>query len=225
MFIGVRGTLAPAGSGSAEGGRVYASGGFGQQIQSLVPKFNADAFTTWARAIRYNAAGGTGYLSSFVDGQQKLLAVLNSLADCGGLMPLIYLAGHSQGADIVMATLGNSQLKATVWKNIKAVAVFGDPMWSAGKNYNYTAATSGSGILGPRGPGITNLIESRYWIYGYPQTGSTQKWMSRVRSWCYTNDWACQALPLTDSTNASHNNYAQHMPAVFSWMLHMGEWT
>lgn len=151
--------------------------------------------------------------------------MLNSLADCGGLMPLIYLAGHSQGADVVMSVLGNSQLKESVWRNIKAVAVFGDPMWSAGKNYNYTAATSGNGILGPRGSGLTNLIESRYWIYGWAQGASSQKWFSRVRSWCYTNDWACQALPLTDSTNASHNNYAQHMPTVFSWMMHMGEWT
>lgn len=32
VFIGVRGTDAPAGTGSEENGRVYASGGFGAQI-------------------------------------------------------------------------------------------------------------------------------------------------------------------------------------------------
>lgn len=225
VFIGVRGSDAPAGSGSEEGGRVYASGGFGDQIAALAPSFNADVFSTWARAIRYDARGGTEYWPSQLDGEQKLVTVLNSLADCGGQMPLIFLAGHSQGADVVLEALANSQLLKSVWVNIKAVAVFGDPKFRSGMNFNFSPPPGGQGILGARTTGLTNVLESRYWFYGYPQWADHPMWSSRIRSWCYPNDWACQSLALNSSTNASHNNYAQHMPDVFSWMMHMGEWT
>lgn len=224
IMIGVRGTDATGGVGTEEDGRVYASGGFGPQLSSLAGYADADGFKTWARAINYPASGGLLYNSSVDDGVAKLIAVLNSTLRCS-LPPLIFVTGHSQGADVVLHALANPSLKKEVIGNIKAVAVFGDPQWTGGVNYNYLPPkATGYGILGARPSYETYALENTFWVYGYPPEGTGQAWMSRIRSYCYANDWACQNLLLNDSTNATHNSYKAEAYNVWQWMVRLSEW-
>lgn len=224
IMIGVRGTDAPAGVGTTQNGRVYVTGGFGPQLSSLASYADADGFKTWSAAINYPASGGLLYNSSVDEGVSKLISLLNSTLQCP-LPPLIFLAGHSQGADVVMHVLASPSLKPTVIENIKAAAVFGDPQWTGGSNYNYQPpSTSGYGILGPRGGWERYTLENTYWVYGWPPGGTGQGWLSRIRSYCYANDWACQNLALTASTDATHNSYSAQAYNVWQWMVKLSEW-
>lgn len=221
IFIGVRGTNAPQGS-SPSGGNIWLNGGFGDQVEPVRAKFAASLGEyLWSASVNYPATGEGSYLSSQQTGTSRLISELNLITACQ-FDPPIVLVGHSQGADVIAMALSSPQLSAAAKQQVKAAILYGDPFWTAGMNYNAPGfATSGHGLLGGRGSYWTDILQTQYWQYGWPYQGSGQGYFSRIRSYCYTNDWACQNLPINTSTNATHNAYKNLAQSAFDWAQYM----
>lgn len=109
VFIGVRGTGAPAGSASAHGGRVWTSGGMGDQLSVLAGKIGSELYPTYFSSLNYPASA-TNYSGSVATGSATLINELNYLSTlCGGYGPAVVIAGHSQGAHVISDALGAAQ--------------------------------------------------------------------------------------------------------------------
>jgi len=127
VIIAVRGTDAPAGSGSVHDGRLYASGGHGDQLDQIPTLAAAAPPAYYVRGLNY-PAGGANYPVSVANGMNTLVQELNWLANqCGQYGPTVFLMGHSQGADVVLNAFANPSLSAKARQSIRGIAVFGDP--------------------------------------------------------------------------------------------------
>jgi pimeloyl-ACP methyl ester carboxylesterase len=172
VVIGVRGTDAAPGKGSLHSGRLYSDGGFGTEIQPLINQLRRDVFPYYYHALNYPAAGGTGYIDSVNKGRSRLIAELNYVANsCGKIKPAVVLAGHSQGAAVVLAALiddgtssGNLTSKARAM--IRAVAVYGDPLFKKSQAMNAPGAQDQKdGLLGARpSDGLHSSISFDMWV-------------------------------------------------------------
>jgi hypothetical protein len=140
---------------------------------------------------------------------------------------MVHLVGHSQGADVILTALASPDLTNAARNSIKAVAVYGDPAFQPRKNYNAAGSpTVRSGLLSATRPAFVHTaLETKYWFWGWPQGGSQMAYSSRIRSFCFTNDWACQNVAKTASTDATHNSYDTKTHEVYAWFVYMQQWT
>lgn len=220
VFIGLRGTQAPSGSNLAPGGRTWSTGGFGDQVSPLATKWrNTPGVAVYTESIAYTAGPIDGnYINSVNDGSTKLLAELKAILGCK-YRPMVILAGHSQGAHALLNAVSSPSFSAEMRAMVKAVVAYGDPTYVSGMNYNSpSAAPSGAGQF-PRAVPSSSTLQA-FTTYGWPPndpnaTGPVT--MSKIRSYCFTGDWACQAAPYNAQSNATHNAYASLASTAYSW--------
>jgi hypothetical protein len=225
--IGVRGTGAPHGTGS---GGLYESGGFGitKGILDDVEKRIPD---TQIFGLNYPALAWLGplpipqasYLVSIEQGKNVLRETLESLSvRCS--TSVVVLVGHSQGAQVIGDTLDSGtspQLSATAKNMINSVVLLGDSSYTNGQPINSPkSATTGSSLF-PRKPGKFSSYVARN-----PNSASSEK-VPFIRSWCYTNDWACQNQRawLDGKLKPIHENYGNSPTReaaaefILSWLI------
>jgi hypothetical protein len=206
VFIGVRGTAAPTGSGLGDGGRTWSSGGMGDQVDPLYQKWKTwsdnGGPAVWGESIAY-PADGANYLVSENDGAAKLVAELNSLQGCL-YIPQVIIAGHSQGAHVVLDALANPNLSATMKNQVKAVVAYGDASYRPGQPYNAPVNGNNFGLF-PRTQASADVLAGyQAWVWG--QSG--QVLTKKILSICLPGDWACQQ-GTGPNANAIHNSYNQ----------------
>lgn len=224
-WITARGWDAAKGSNLRDG-RVWLSGGHGDQIAPLVTKMRSDfgeGFPVWTESLAWTATSGSdNYYEAQVNaGVQLLSAEIKSIIACP-VVPKILLAGHSGGADIVTRTLwyfANSG-KDTF---IDAAVVYGDPSTSQIQKWNAKGVSASNGVI-KRTDAKTTLINNAYRYYGWNYdnlSSTTPGYFPRVRAYCNTGDWACRS-PITGAwSNAAHNAYASKTQDVFNWYMYL----
>lgn len=225
LFIGVRGTNAPAGSTPSQSGRGWLTGGHGDQIAPLVAKFktqypyNSD-WPTYVESLNYAAT--SDIFGSALDGAQKLVKELNWVASTCTYMPAIVLAGHSQGAMVIHQALTNTYngtISAKAKGAIRAVALMGDPQYRSSMPY-FAPNTHPSGTgLYPADPGQITKLANEYSYMGYAQgsTNPNPTLIYKVREYCYTGDAVCQSNNTTSGWQI-HSAYSVLADQIFSWM-------
>jgi hypothetical protein len=227
VVIGVRGTDAAPGKGSLHSGRLYSDGGFGTEIQPLINQLRRDVFPYYHHALNYPAAGGTGYIDSVNKGRSRLIAELNYVANsCGKIKPAVVLAGHSQGAAVVLAALiddgtssGNLTSKARAM--IRAVAVYGDPLFKKSQAMNAPGAQDQkNGLLGARPSAWTTQLNQLRYV-GWPMGGTKAGWVQIIRSYCYAGDLFCASGTGSKAIDI-HNSYGvKETYKVWQWIDYM----
>lgn len=227
VFIGVRGTGAQGGSGPTHGGRVWTSGGMGDQIAPLASKVSTEAYPTYFEALNYPATA-PDYLQSVASGSTALINELNYLSTlCGGYGPAVIIAGHSQGANVISDALGNGQwpqgptLTAQAQKMISAVVFYGDPQYWPTDAWNAPYSPGGYGALQRNTLVAADLGTYRVWGWTQGSTNPNPTWVPKIRSYCATGDFLCQNNP-GDGNFAIHNSYGKTTTTIAAnWIRYM----
>jgi hypothetical protein len=223
VVIGVRGTDAPAGTGS---GRTYDTGGLGI-TSGIISDIQREAPGMQSVGLNYPAtAVFPTFPESVAQGSNTLRAELEYLATSCPTTGTI-LIGHSQGAQVIGDVLDSGttpQLSAAAKQNINSMALLGDSSYRTGEPINSPrSATTGTSLF-PRGAGRF----ASYTRLGYRSAESTTpEVLPIIRSWCYDGDWACQnpALAFDTTSKGLHNNYGnsptREVAAEFilSWLI------
>ncbi|SEA85710.1 Cutinase [Leifsonia sp. 21MFCrub1.1] len=220
-LVGVRGSTEPAGSGSANGGRTYASGGLGSVVGALAYSATIDRdLPFWVEGINYPAvisdpanASAPTYTSSWQAGMRKLFDEIENLAlVCP--MTNIVLAGYSQGAHVIDGVL-NGQiglLSQNARNHISAVVMYGSPAYHAGDPWNAPGSGTSNGILGS----ASSVNLSLYQRLAYVPPSYALQAQSVIRSYCLTGDAFCQAN-LTPAGMDIHESYKTTSVVDDSW--------
>lgn len=225
VFIGVRGTDATGGVGTGiHSGRIWTQGGKGSQISYLAGLFDSSDMPIWFGALRYPASGGTGYAQSVAKGRDTLVTELNYIANLCSTLPATVLAGHSQGADVVLEALtvrsGRPNLSTRAKAMITAAAVFGDPSYRPNEAYNAPGSpTVRYGMFGRSVASVGNIASHKFW--GYPMGGTGPGWVYKVRSYCKLRDAFCQNAIGDPDAMTIHNSYTTMMPAARDWINYL----
>lgn len=207
VFIGVRGTGAPAGSAMTASGNAWATGGHGL-VANLARDYSTQkSFPIYVESLAYPAS--SAYATSVATGVKKLRAEIGYInRTCGGKTKIV-LAGHSQGADVVLDTL--VALTPATGKNlVVSASVFGDPSYVAGQTYNAPGSGKANGII-PRSAKERTVLRT----YTFRDADGATR--SRIRSTCAAGDWACQAAPMNKRSVAIHNGYNSSAAANWSY--------
>ncbi|RDV43794.1 hypothetical protein DOE76_16230 [Leifsonia sp. ku-ls] len=212
-LIGVRGTNEPAGTGSANGGRTYASGGLGDTAGSIAAAANADRnLPIYVEALNYPAtvyqAPTTTYVNSVNIGVSRLAAEIEDLARvCPNTN--ILLVGYSQGGHVISNVLAGSNppaftsvtLSSTARAHIRAVVLIASPTYRPNQTWNAPNQARSTAGLFPADFGKLNGWTSLEWNAAY--TARTQQPM--IREWCAEGDAFCQsAWPNGMSVHANY---------------------
>lgn len=200
----------------------------GPQIASLITEYKKLGYPSYYVSLRYPASGGADYVSSVNTGANRLAQELNWLSTaCGTAMPPVIVAGHSQGAQVILDALGwssfphGTSLTAKARRMVRAVVVFGDPTFQRGRPYNAPeSATKRDGIF-PRNLIVSDRLETDFSFYGWPMGAKGPGTTYKIRSYCVTGDFFCQS-DVTDSTFAKHNSYKTvSVVAARNWIDYM----
>lgn len=205
--IGVRGSSEPAGSGSTNEGRTYASGGLGGPISSLVVSMSADPeFPVYVEALAYPAVVAEDSLVYFGSLNLGTRALQSELEDLARTCPNtnVVLAGYSQGAAVISQTLSGS-LSPSAKSHLSAVVLFGDPGFHAGQAWNAAGSGTANGIFGSNGAALEGYTKL---AWEAPSYGS-QTQQTIIRSYCYSGDMFCQGN-LTADGAMIHSSYGTH---------------
>ena len=227
VFIGVRGTGAPAGANAVHSNRLWRAGGMGDQVAPLRNKVLEYPYGVWTASLNYPAT--TNYEASVSAGANTLATELNYLATaCGSFVPNVILAGHSQGADVIARALGwgnwpqGVELTQKAKASISAVVFYGDPGYFPGDSWNAPGSPSKLGFMTRNTVVKDKLKAFRFW--GWPQgsTSTSPSWVPRIRSYCYSGDFFCQNNP-ADAGFKIHNSYGTLTQATkaASWIDYM----
>ncbi|MDQ1545873.1 MAG: cutinase [Actinomycetota bacterium] len=229
-MISVRGTSEAAGTGSANGGRTYASGGAGATLSSLIGYANSEPYLpVYQEAISYPAVilpatGPTlGYISSVQTGITNLVGEINSVA---GACPYtnIILAGYSQGADVIDESVGLTHssletvpaLSSAALDHITSVLLFGDPRYRPGEAWDAAGDGIGGGILeAPTGQFVNNVH-----LTYLPPNYDTLEPSTYVQSYCFTGDEFCQSN-FTPAGATIHGSYGASTVIGNAWVFFM----
>lgn len=212
VFIGVRGTDAPAGASSTHSGRVWTDGGMGPQIDQLITDYQQLGYPTYFESLNYPAAGGVNYASSVTTGVNSLVAELNWLSTQCSHLPAVILAGHSQGAQVILDALGwaafpsGPHLTDSAKNMVRAAAVFGDPTYLPNQPYNDPYVHAPHNGLFPRNLTVAGWLAQDYSFQGWPMGANGPGTVYKIRSWCFSGDYFCQA-DFSDSNYTIHNSY------------------
>lgn len=227
VFIAVRGTDAPVGSNLAHSNRLWTTGGMGDQIAPLKTQLHNGDVPFYFASLNYAASGGAGYASSMNAGADKLVTELNYLATAcpNNYLPAVVLAGHSQGADVILQALSSQNytarpaISARARQMIRAVVAYGDPAYQPYRNFNAPgAATADDGLFFRHNDNWTLLDKYKSW--GWPMGGSSQAYVYKIRSYCKTGDLFCQG-GLGSNAMAIHNSYNNDATAARQWIEYM----
>ena len=218
IFVGVRGTNAPAGVGLMHGNRAWVNGGYGalQPLRNLLPSTDIPYY---AESLAFDATGGAPYPTVVNAGRDMLVQEINWLNAQCPWSPII-LAGHSMGADVVLSALQNqaigSNLTTSARAQVYAAAVFGDPTYKPYKGYNAPGNGTNAGVF-PRA-NTADLEGMRTW--GWQYGTAAEGWVYKVRSYCRAGDFFCQSNT-ADSNFVIHNNYSTQEADAFKWIEFM----
>ena len=178
ITIVARGSDEAAGTGGTT--NVYWTGGPSKSVRTVGLKSPATI-----------GFGGLAYFSSLDTGKARLAAELNRLATLCPSSRTV-LIGYSQGAHVVGDVTSNSNpnaLSTGAKSRIAAVYLTGDPVRRPYESHNRGTGIGG-GVLVDRGAGQMSGLGSR------------------ILSYCYKGDWACDA-PHKDPTRSAaiHTSY------------------
>lgn len=208
-LIGVRGSAEPAGSGTTNGGRTYASDGLGNVIRNFAIGMQSDRnIPVHVEALNYPAVvldpGNTqaaSYVGSLSVGQANLMAEIENLA-AACPQTNILLAGYSQGAEVIRLALTGGSLSAYAKSHIRSAVLFGAPTFHAGEAWNAPGSGSSSGLLGGAGnPGYASYKQLTYVPPSY-----NLGYLPVIRSYCLPGDYFCQTN-LTGQGMSVHESY------------------
>lgn len=222
-LIGVRGTDEPAGSGSANGGRTYASGGLGDAVDSIANYARSDKnLPIYVEALNYPAtayqAPFTTYINSVNVGVARLAAEVENLASsCPSTN--ILLVGYSQGAHVISNMLSGSNppafttvsLSPGARAHIKAVVLLASPSFRPGQSWNAPNQARTTAGLFPADAGKLSAWTALAWNSNY--TARTQQPI--VREWCFEGDAFCQSAFPNGMT--IHRNYWKSSAVAEAW--------
>ncbi|MBT1631460.1 cutinase family protein [Curtobacterium flaccumfaciens] len=208
-FIGVRGSWEDAGTGTSASGSSYQSGGFGHQVSAIIedlrlvhPDLPMNTYGIKYPASVTPAFEDASYLSSKDAGAKALIAEMNyQAAACPATS--IWLAGHSQGADVmgqVLSTPTSNQLSTRAQQVLNGVILLGDPSYRTTERINSEMNTG-------KGAGLTARGRTTGSMDGWTGDSFTYGAIPLVRSYCYTDDLICQAGSTVDT--GPHNSYNQ----------------
>jgi hypothetical protein len=177
-------------------------------------------------SLNYPASGPENYLGSVMAGRTTLINEINWIT---ATFPntAIVLAGHSQGAAVVLAALTNvntpgyPELTANARARIKAAAVFGDPNYRVGQAIAAPGAqTTASGLMGARIPAYSAQLNNlRFW--GWPMGGNAEGWVQKIRSWCYAKDTFCASGTASNSMAINNSYGVNAMTGAKQWIEYM----
>lgn len=219
VAIGVRGTDAPAGTPWAgHGGRLYGSGGWGDQLNQVPIHAGFGGIPWFAAALNYPASGGVGFVASIDTGTSNLVAELNYLATaCGSYLPAVVLLGHSQGAIVVLNALASPNLSANARRMVRGAAVFGDPYYTPWQAINAPGSQNlRGGFLGQRSSAVRSVLDS-YQAWGWLPDQTGEGWVHLIRSYCSAGDYFC-ANNATDAGMTIHNSYKSNNIVYGAWL-------
>lgn len=196
VFIGVRGTDAPAGSGKSAGGNGWTSGGFGDVVNQLASKYKSAThpWQAYVVSLNYNASLVDNNPVNIATAAQKLANEVNWYANNCTYGPAVIIAGHSQGAGVVTNMLNNagSLLTTKARTMVRAVALFGNPGFWAGRNWNASSSPKTGGGLYTIGTSAASQNAV---------TANVNKFFfGRVQDYCRAKDWVCQAGSAVNNT-------------------------
>lgn len=208
--IGVRGSDEPAGSGSTNSGRTYASEGLGNVIRNFAIGMQSDRnIPVFVEALNYPAnvldpanLDSTNYLASLNIGANNLRSEIEDLArNCP--QTNILLAGYSQGAHVINNVLINAGgLSSNAKAHVRAVVMFGSPTYHAGEGWNDSQSGSSHGLLGVFGNPDLAQYAHLAWLPPSYTLGSSLA----IRSYCLSGDFFCQTN-LTPNGRTIHESY------------------
>ncbi|GGK98758.1 hypothetical protein GCM10009769_16220 [Curtobacterium luteum] len=197
LFIGVRGTNEPAGSGKSRGGYGWTSGGLGE-MEQVAKKLKRDQNAT-IESLKYPAswAGvvGPAYWNSVAAGQANLVAEVNAVAkSCSSTK--IWLGGHSQGAHVVENTIASGKFSRTAKINFRGAVLAGNP------TYDNSDKIDAPGNGTDNGP----LHAWHHNINYYTAVNNKGKRVTQARSRCFRNDIFCQKWGMSLPVHNSYKN-------------------
>jgi hypothetical protein len=221
VIIGVRGSTEPAGTGTANDGRTYASGGLGPTINNLTAGALGDkTIPFWIEGLNYpavmldpNNKQAPSYIASLNKGVTNLRGEIEDLANSCPSTNII-LGGFSQGAHVISSTLDETYmpLSASAKNHISAVALFGSPTFHAGESINASGSGPSNGIFGLSGtPALANY-KRLAWNSSY----TSQSLQPIVRSYCLSGDFFCQTN-LTQNGLNIHQTYPTSPTMLAAW--------
>lgn len=202
LFIAVRGTTSAAGSGKSPWGHGWTKGGYGAN-EKLSQKLKKDVSNITVESLNYPASwtgtkGSSVYWNSVSAGHSALKAELNSVAKkCPSTK--VWIAGHSQGAQVVEDVLAEGKLSKTAELQFWGGALGGNPTYWPREKVD----APGNGTAYGRLNGWHHSVD------GFTAKNNKGKRVQQVRSWCYKDDAFCQAGYDMDV----HNSYANETTA------------
>jgi hypothetical protein len=224
VSIGVRGTDAPAGSNPGPGGRTRRSGGYGPFVVDLASKLHNQSFGSSVYAVSLNYPATNNFNSSYGSSRDagvaalttELQAIWNS---CSSARPQIYLAGYSQGADVV--ALAVARLGSDVRGMIKGTVLLGDPgYWKTDAINVWSRTVDGIFYRSPNDRSVLNNLRSLGWVYG---AAGVWDWRQQVRSYCVSKDAICQANVLA-GWGEHTTGYNNAVDDAVGWMSNFILW-
>ncbi|MFF9563835.1 cutinase family protein [Leifsonia sp. NPDC014704] len=207
--VGVRGSQEPAGTGTANGGRTYASGGLGPTVNAIIAGVQSDPnIPFYVEGLNYPAAildpgnqQATNYISSLNIGVTNLSGEVNNLAtSCPNTN--IVLVGYSQGAHVINNVLANGYLTVNAKNHISAVVLVASPTFHGGDPWNAPGSPTGNGTFGS-----SSWPLGAYQRQTYIPPDYHLGYLPIVRSYCLSGDQFCQSN-YTAAGAAIHGSYA-----------------
>ncbi|MFG6402460.1 cutinase family protein [Microbacterium sp. P04] len=225
IVVAVRGTGAPAGTGSLHDGRVYNGGGYGglEVFRDQLLNISPHPFRIFA--LNY-PADGVSYFGSVTQGRNTLVTELNWLAEqCGEQLPALVVAGYSQGGAVAHNALvdvtGGPNLTAKAKFAISAVVSIADPNYRPGQPFNAPGSTTtGQGRMGPMNNDTVASISS-YSYWGFPTAGGPQGMVYKFRAYCSTNDYWCASSNTSDAQTVHSNAGSDFGTSARLWVDYM----
>ncbi|HXD61545.1 MAG TPA: cutinase family protein [Lacisediminihabitans sp.] len=226
-MISIRGTGEAAGSGTAHGGRTYASGGAGATLNNLIGyanrepniPFYQEAINYPAVALDVNNPQAKDYLASLQYGATNLANEINDLvANCP--YTNILLAGYSQGADVIGQVIGAYRstsitvpaLRPGSFQQLKSVMLFGDPHYRPGEVWDAAGNGTANGVfVSPAGQ--FQYAKRLTWL---PPSYQVQGYVTTVRSYCFAGDFFCQST-FTAAGLTVHGSYGASSAMGDAW--------
>lgn len=202
LYIGVRGTNEPAGSGKSPWGHGYTKGGYGA-TKLLGEKLERHVGKLKREALNYPASAGIWgqslYWNSKTKGEQNLVAELNAVAKkCSSTK--IWVVGHSQGAHVVEDAFAANKISKAARSQVRGGALGGNPTYMPNEKIDAPGNGTRKGLLHAWHKNVNKLTSKN----------NKGKKVTTFRSWCYKDDLFCQNSDNMDV----HNSYRYEKSAI-----------
>lgn len=223
VLITVRGINAPAGS-QLQNGRVWLKGGHGAQLQPLVDAMVKTApYPVWTESLAWqaNLSSNSFYEAQKNSGVNKLVDEIKSIYNGCGTRPVVFLAGHSGGAHVVMDALVS--LSGSHYSSIiRGAVVYGDPTNRESMPWRAPGSVNAGGIFKRSDAGVAALKWYQYygWSFDRPRDPKPA-YYPEIRSYCNSGDWACAGNIAYAWDQKAHNSYTSKTSDAKNWLMYM----